>query len=400
MNKYINYDLYHYFNYLKDPFASYMDIDLGSPKEYANMAKRIGRLRGYDITYFSKRLEREKFCKQFLENKNGKVDRKCPVYSTLGREDHLCFDIRLQPYSLPISLNMLDTRQLLFIIGDSIGTDYDLLGNRVFTYDDFYALSDEDIIKMLPDDPVDRYIEVQIWENNYISKYKRLIEKNLFAYTECLTEEIIKDRFPTVFENKNGSLKDWLCHMDEIDWFYPFRRLLKNGNREHIPRGNMHGIPHSVRCAWLTLCLANLRGLNADEAVFAARCAAYHDCGRSLGENQQSHAGSAPTDKLFPPNEARRADFIISCHNLSSEQIKELAKLHKKHIKEVDISIAEIIHDADSLDYLRLTVERGIRHYEPSCLILSESIGLIPMAFELFVFSFIDPLWISRIFKI
>jgi hypothetical protein len=141
-----------------------------------------------------------------------------------------------------------------------------------------------------------------------------------------------------------------------------------------------------------------MKGMSRKDALFAAACAAYHDCGRSLGYKQDNHADAVPVEKLFPLKEAEQARRIMSCHNSSSEQMTGIVENGPASVTADDLMVAKIVHDADSLDYLRLTVERGIKHYDPTKLILPEAFALIPMAFELFVLSYIDPKWIINLF--
>lgn len=398
MNRFISQDLYHYFNYLKDPFTTYTSENLPSAEAYADMAKRIGRMQGYDVPYFKKRLERETFCRQFLENANGTVDRVCPIYATLGRKDELCIDVRLQPFSIAIPLCQLDLRQLLFVIGDSMGTDFRLLPSRIFTYEQFCELSDQDIQNMMPSDPIDRYIEVQIWENNYIRQTRELLKTNTLVYTQWLADEIVSAHFPHLLDLKHDSVQGWLLHIKEKGWLSVFADALRCGDRSYIPKGSMHGIPHSVRCAWLSFCLADLQGMSLQEAMMVAKCAAYHDCGRGLGYSQENHARSVPIEKLFFKEDAEVAGFIISCHNATLTEMHVMANSSGISVTSKEMAMAKIVHDADVLDYIRMTPERGIRHYDPQHLTLSTAQTLIPLALELFILSLVDEDWMIHYF--
>lgn len=200
-----------------------------------------------------------------------------------------------------------------------------------------------------------------------------------------------EERIPAGF-----SVADLKAEMRRRQVFDLFSEMVRGADVSFIPHGRIHGIPHSFRCAFLAFAMALEAGFSTEKASFAARCAAYHDSGRTL-ENATEHAEAAryTAANLFLTDCAETAFKIMRCHCESEEFIADCFSEDEKEARQ----IAEIVHDADSLDYIRFAPQVGLAVYDASRLIREASGRYIAAALELVLCSLTGTGWIDSILE-
>lgn len=381
--------LYRYFSNVDNPMSSILDVESKGIAECEKLAAKIGMV-GYDRAYFERRKIIEQKCKSVLYQKGIVTQRNTPIYMVLGKQDELYFNRRHHKCSVAIPLDKFDLKQLLFVVGDSMVSTVQL-ERRIFTYDEFMELDDTQIESLLPQSELDRYVEVQVWQAD--------------------TEQFIKGEADRVFYTFMANFPDFSCVRnlaDEIkclknsNRFEIFGELLKTGDVSVLPGGIVHGIPHSVRCAFLAFILANRLEYDTSKALWIAKCAAYHDCGRSMqhsGDNcgeegEHAELSRQYVDRLFPERERQAAFDVMRCHNKNPEQISEVFGRYSCNQKEYEIA-ARIVHDADTLDYIRFSNELGILSFSANQLVMDVAHEYISVAYELFLYSTYRKNWME-----
>lgn len=390
--------LYHYYSDPLNPFRSYMDEGFSTPQEYADYAAHVDgvRMEGYHITYFQKRADREEQFRSMAVKKYGDTTRMHPIYTTLGEENDLFFRVRRHRFSIALPMEAAEDTPLLFFIGDSVGAGEEGLRERTFSYAEFSSLSWQQIQALMPADPRDQYVEVQLWGDEPTEGF--LPPRHTPRYFEVLARAVLLTNCPDTVTSVSLSLSSAIERLRRDGSFARFRQLLYSGNSAFIPGGFMHGIAHSVRCAFLAFCLACECGLNIEAALWTAKCTAYHDSGRAFTTVETRHAAMAvlAAKELFPADETNDAFRVMCCHCKSKREITAFFGVEERE-KQLYI-IAQIIHDADTLDYIRFSTERGIRCFNTQYLCLPQSQNYVCLAFELFLRSLDAKNWIQDIF--
>lgn len=391
--------LYHYYSDPLNPFRSYMDEGFSTPQEYADYAAHVDGVRmvGYHARYFQKRAERESLFRGIAMEKCPHVTRTHPIYTTLGEENRFFFRIRRHRFSLALPLECEKEASILFFIGDSMGAEPERLRERTFSYEEFLSLSEQQIQALMPANPKDRYVEVQLWGDELTDGF--LPPRHTPGYCEALARAVLRTNFPAIEISDSPSLSSAVAQFREEGSFSSFCRLLYSGNPAFLPKGFIHGVAHSVRCAFLAFCLARAQGLSVETALWAAKCAAYHDSGRVFTAVQAEHAAMAAhaAKALFPAEEADDALRVMLCHCKGK---RALAASFGSDEKEKQLFlIAQAVHDADSLDYIRLSAEQGIHRFQTRHLCLPGSKNYVCLAFELFLRSLDSKTWIQDIFQ-
>lgn len=388
--------LFHYFSSPLSPFRNYRDENLPTPRHYAEYAAEVPgkRMIGYNEDYFTKRISREDFFHEKMVKRYGQGIPKYPIYTTLGTES-IRF-IALKRHMFAVELKILEPSQfpLMFCIGDSMYGDLDCASRRAFYYDEFLNLTMEQVLDLLPDNVCDRYIEVQIWGNpfglglfpsqdspDYLAFLSKSMLSAAFSQDEILPDLTIDDLKRRIMENQ---LKE------------PFAEMVHSANLSYIPPGRIHGIPHSFRCAFLALAMAIEEGFSTETALWTAKCAAYHDSGRLFG-NDVSHGSLShiAAEALFSPEKAEASYRVMRCHCENSEYIRDQFNDSESELGKM----AEIVHDADSLDYIRFVTERGLDLFDRTYLVRKTSEKYIPAALELVLYSLSGDNWIEQILQ-
>lgn len=178
--------LYHYFDKRTGPFNSLTALPFDkavsvleeNKSKYPDSfcAKR-------DATYISKRVRCEALVKEGFAKKGGNIKIPSPHYMVLGHSPWLSTWYEQGDY-IKIPIEEFDLSTLSFTYGDSMPTFSDRVNDgkeyrkTVYTYEEIL-----EIIKKygLPQDWNDdgkygpeRYIEVHVWSDNPISKYRQM----------------------------------------------------------------------------------------------------------------------------------------------------------------------------------------------------------------------------------
>lgn len=376
----MNKDLlvYHYFFNQRDPFLTCMELKQGSIESLVDLNIPM---QGYDYYYYRKRKCREKICRDILLNKGGDPKTEYPYYFTLGCQDELFLKQRHHTNSVAIPLSELPQDRILFLIGDSIGISDSKLKSSLFSYEEFIR-DPEAVISQLPSvEKGDRYIEVQLWDDEPLRIYRpQYVDTvgicdfvgNLVRIGLNARGYVYKDISSHAYMNLCKLLRCFQNQKPYSDWK---RMWITDIDSSVIPKGIIHGIPHSVKTSLLALVLADRIGLPPYEALFVSKCAAYHDIGRNIG-NQYNHAklSGAMIKRYFDNYDERSlAELTIRFHDVISDRNAVLTDNKKA------FTYAKILHDADSLDYLRF----GICAFDSKYLLLKESMDLFLLSCEL-----------------
>lgn len=373
--------VYHYFFRQKDPFLTCMELEDFSVEKLVDLKLPM---QGYDARYYEKRLCREKNCRELFISKGGKPKTKYPYYFTLGCQDDLFFRQRRHLNSVAIPLSELPLNRVSFTIGDSIGIPFEKMENSLLTYDELIANGVHISERLRFVESGDKYIEVQLWDDEPLKKYRpqfatdtgplyfisNLVRIGINARRDVYEGVNIHNQMDLrkmlLTLKNNGLLKDWKnMWTSDIDY-------------SAIPQGMIHGIPHSIKTSLFALVLANTIGLSNREALFVSKCAVYHDIGRNIG-NQNNHAelSSIMIKKYFKNVEdSRVAELAIKYHDIITKRNINLLSDRKAEL------YAQILHDADSLDYLRF----GVRAFTTKYLLLKESFSMFLLSCELNLF--------------
>lgn len=366
--------VYHYFFKQKDPFLTCMELESFSIEQLVDLKIPM---QGYDAHYYAKRLCREKRCRELFINKGGKPRTKYPYYFTLGSQDNLFFEQRRHMNSVAIPLLELPLNRVSFIIGDSIGIPFESLERSLLTYGELTTGNITERLRFI--ESGDRYVEVQLWDSEPIKKYRPQFaaETGVLNFVSNLVRIGINARrndFEYINMHIQIDLRKVLLDLKKNGLLNEWKTLWASGiDCSAIPKGVVHGMPHSIKTSFLALALASNIGLSNDEALFVSKCAAYHDIGRNKG-NQKNHAGlSGMMIKGFFLNieEALKAELTIKYHDVAPEG----RSFEDKKV----MLYAHILHDADSLDYLRF----GVRSFTTRYLLLEESLKMLLLSCEL-----------------
>lgn len=386
--------LFRYFSSPLSPFRNYRDECLATPKRYAEYAAHVRgmRMEGYDEAYFTKRFEREAFFRRKAAKRFGANIPEFPVYMTLGTENTRFMCGKRHKYAIELRIPEPEAWPLLFCIGDSMCGNIGSAEERSFFYDDFLALTLAQFLNLLPEKDCDRYVEVQLWGDP--------IALGLFpspespGYLAFLSREMLRAVFGWDAAAPGPTLNDLKGVIAEARLYEPFIEMVHNADLSFIPPGWIHGAPHSFRCSFLALAMAIEEGLPPKTALWTAKCAAYHDSGRLLGSDDIHGELALPVaEALFFDEGVRVSHRIMRCHCENSEYIRT----QFDDTEQEYLSMAEIVHDADSLDYLRFSSERGLHVFDRTQLARASSARYISAALEFVLFSLTGDDWMKRI---
>ncbi|GAA4292803.1 hypothetical protein GCM10023142_28440 [Anaerocolumna aminovalerica] len=177
--------LYHYYDKSIGPFMNLSDIPIDEAKKVLNEFKQNKpnvQCAGRHVEYMETRLYYEELIRNLFIKKGGSVTRNAPHYMVVEHSPWLSTWYENSAY-IKIPIEEFDLKTISFTYGDSHPTfspkvdDSKEYRKKVYMYDEILA-----IIKKygLPQDwnhdgkfGPERYIEVQIWSDNPINKYKR-----------------------------------------------------------------------------------------------------------------------------------------------------------------------------------------------------------------------------------
>lgn len=370
--------VYHYFFRQKDPFLTCMELEDFSVAKLVDLKLPM---QGYDAHYYEKRLCREEKCRELFISKGGNPKTKYPYYFTLGCQDDLFFRQRHHINSVAIPLSELPLNRVSFTIGDSIGIPFEKLENSLLTYDELIANGAHISERLNSVESGDKYIEVQLWDDEPIKKYRPqfVADTGTLTFISNLVRIGInarRDDYEGVNIHNQMNLCKMLFTLKNNGLLNDWKNMWTSDiDCSVIPQGMIHGIPHSIKTSLFALVLANTIGLSDREALFVSKCAVYHDIGRNIG-NQNNHAelSSIMIKKYFKNVEdSRVAELTIKYHDIIAKCNINLLSDRKA------VLYAQILHDADSLDYLRF----GVRAFTTKYLLLKESLNVFCLACEL-----------------
>lgn len=176
-------NLYHYYDKSIGPFKNLSDIPIDQAKRVMQELKENKpkvQCAGRHETYMEDRLYYEELVRKLFVQKGGRVTRNAPHYMVVEDSPWLSTWYENSAF-IKIPIEEFDLRTISFTYGDSHPTfsprvkDNKEYRKKLYMYDEIL-----DIIKKygLPQDwnndgkfGPERYIEVQIWSDNPISKY-------------------------------------------------------------------------------------------------------------------------------------------------------------------------------------------------------------------------------------
>ncbi|MBQ8827144.1 MAG: hypothetical protein IJ007_08625 [Oscillospiraceae bacterium] len=183
--------LYHYYEKDTQPFLNISDLNSDEAEKVMNSI-RINRpdsqCAGRHRDYVTDRLFYENIMREEFLKKGGNLQRNVPHYMTLGRSPWLSTWFE-KPAFIKIPLDEFDKSTLSFTYGDSHPTfspritDGKEYRKKLYLYDEIF-----DVIARygFPQDWNDdgkfgpeRYIEVQVWSNETVDKYRMNILKEV-----------------------------------------------------------------------------------------------------------------------------------------------------------------------------------------------------------------------------
>lgn len=182
-------NLYHYYDKSIGPFVNLSDVsideakqvllDIKQQKPNVLCAKRHPQ-------YVEDRLYYEKLVRELFIQKNGKVERMAPHYMVVEHCPWLSTWYENSSY-ISIPIEEFDLNSLSFTYGDSHPTfsprvnDNKEYRKKLYNYDEILEIIDR---YGLPQDwngdgsyGPERYIEVQVWSDEVISRYKQALIK-------------------------------------------------------------------------------------------------------------------------------------------------------------------------------------------------------------------------------
>lgn len=177
---FINYNLYHYFEENKGPFKNLSSLDLNEAEEVLHQLRTEGTTFAgkRSMDYLVVRQELENIARNLFIRKGGKPNKKYPHYMTLGPCDWLK-DWYKRGEEIVIPLDEFKEEVISFTYGDLFPT-MRYLDGREYREQVYSKVEILNLIGRygLPqawnpegNNGPERYIEVQIWDDEVINKY-------------------------------------------------------------------------------------------------------------------------------------------------------------------------------------------------------------------------------------
>ena len=176
--------LYHYFDSTGLPFSNLSDLPLDEAKSVLNGIKET-KPYSQPASRHEKYVEYRRNCENIIRTKfmekGGVIKRNVPHYMTVEHSPWLSTWFENCAY-IKIPIEEFDIKTLSFTYGDSMPTFSDAVANKkeyhktLYTYDEiFEIIAKYDLPQKWNDDGkygYERYIEVHIWNDEPIRKYK------------------------------------------------------------------------------------------------------------------------------------------------------------------------------------------------------------------------------------
>ena len=383
---------FRYFNANRDIFSSITELEIYSELDFIKCSHFFPR--SYNYNYYLNRLNTERILRSKFIDKGGNPSLLHPYYFTLENCDSWFFNVKHNYGSISFELEEFDPDSISFTYGDSIPTFMEMFNdgkeyrNQVYTLKEIvdviheygYPQSWNPLAKYGPEN----YIEVQVWSNNPIKKYR------LNQYCECDYLEYVKLLADKVFNTmlalpiNQFSFKESLTLIENNPSWNWFCCYIKNLDLSVFPHDVAHGFSHSFRCALYSFVLSSWYSLNERDTKTLVLAAIYHDIGRTEYDGIHTHGdiGSKLVTK-----------YIDLKENVDFETIVYVIKNHDRDISQNSLRCLSMLKDVDALDYLRL----GLYKFCPDILRNKESISLIRFAIELNFLMFLDRNTIAKI---
>lgn len=182
-------ELYHYYDITVGPFVSLSDVSVAEAKAILSSIK-ANKPNAQSAQRHDKYVEYRHNCENIIrtefQKKGGLIQRETPHYMVVGHSPWLSTWYEDGAY-LKIPLEKFDTRTLSFTYGDSMPTfsptvnDGKEYRHTLYTYEEILPIIDK---YGLPQDWNDdgkfgpeRYIEVHVWSDETIRRYKQPTKK-------------------------------------------------------------------------------------------------------------------------------------------------------------------------------------------------------------------------------
>ncbi len=174
--------LYHYYEKEIGPFRNLSDLSLEEAKEKLHKIKQENTTfaaQRFD-GYLERRVELEQLARELFIQKGGKPIRTVPHYMVIEDCDWLC-DWYKEGQFVKIPLSEFDTNTVSFSYGDMFPTfsprvtDNKEYRRQIYTYHEILGVIDRYGLPQVWNKDgqfgPERYIEVQVWSDDPISKY-------------------------------------------------------------------------------------------------------------------------------------------------------------------------------------------------------------------------------------
>lgn len=125
--------------------------------------------------YMQRRIQTERWLYTAFEKMSGNTVTRHPFYFILGKNERLKHDFGPNAGELVLDTNLINTLDISFTLGDSIGLFFSTAPKRVYSLEEIEEISCDTAFvhsQMEPLEPYHHYIEAQLWNKYYLNSAK------------------------------------------------------------------------------------------------------------------------------------------------------------------------------------------------------------------------------------
>ncbi len=223
---------------------------------------------------------------------------------------------------------------------------------------------------------IEIYIEVQIWSDEHIGKYKTYYVQSsvehLMEHVRLLSDAVTNaNTFISKYTNNKNqlSIEDILILIKDSGCMEILKNKIESFRNDMVENNPIQRKSHSIRTRIFSLFIGVNNSLSPKQLSLLTDITLYHDISRKFGANQCLHGiiGAVIFSNIFKEYSILDKQIAMTAIALHSAQDLDTEKLLNRYRcpennKHLCMLISSILKDADSLDYIRL----GIDNYHPN----------------------------------